>query len=410
MIKYLIFLLLPFAGSPIAAQEYCRRQLNNALSSTAEDDFNNYVFTFKAAGKHLNTDIKTIPVVIHIIYDNPADSLPLAQVQSQITATNLDLRRQNADTIKTRAEFRPAAADMHIEICLAAKTPDGQPTPGVVWHHIPGFDGDFAAVMAQNEWDPQRYLNVWTDPGVPGGASTFAWQAGETGDGIIIGSKVLGTIGDLNPGQEGGGVFTHELGHYLGLYHTFHGGFQYLGNCNFPPCDSTCDRVCDTPLDWDLPFSAELCDPGFRLCDDGTSYYVQNENFMAYSNDTCTNMFTIDQRIRMRAALDSLRAALCSPANLALAGCIGAVPVHSPVFEKQYFTVFPNPAAGTLNIRHTFSDASALLINDALGKPVARFTGIRNSHEIALDHLPGGVYFLYLLAENQILRTTLIKQ
>src|SRR5437764_381621 len=68
-----------------------------SINSAREDAFNQYVIKFKKQGKHLNTDLKIIPVVIHVIYRNNADrqQITMARIRGQIDATNKQLRRLN---------------------------------------------------------------------------------------------------------------------------------------------------------------------------------------------------------------------------------------------------------------------------------------------------------------------------
>jgi hypothetical protein len=300
-----------------------RCEIDCLAGCDAETAFNEYVRRFRDDGGHLATDVKILPTVVHVIYDDEADRISVERVISQIVATNADLRRRNADADQTRPMFREAAADTHIEVCLASRDPDGETFEGVVWHHVPGYtEAMLNDLRIETQWNPHRYLNVWVTPLGLGGNATQPWEAGTVLDGFWVSTRQFGTIGDdLKEGFTGGGVFTHELGHYLGLYHTFEDGFAYLGRCDFPDCETTGDHVCDTPLDWNLAVSAEQCEEGRRECEDGTVFYTQSENFMAYAYDDCTNMFSRDQRTRMRAALADRRASLVSAQNLAATGC-----------------------------------------------------------------------------------------
>jgi hypothetical protein len=377
------------------------------IQSDGEAAFNDYVRRFVAAGKHLNTDVKTIPAVVHIIYDNLTDSLPLERAQSQIEAMTQCFRRQNPDTLKTRPPFKALAADCQVEFCLAGRTPQGQPATDVVWHKSPGFIGDsLLTLMQQTQWPPLRYLNIWVTPGGEGGSSSLPWEVGSNTDGFWVGAQQFGTVGhNLKGGFEEGGASVHEAGHYLGLWHTFHNSTQYLFNCDFPPCDSTGDYVCDTPLDWELAWAAEQCPDGERGCPDGSSFLTMRENFMAYAFDTCSTIFTHGQRIRMRAALDSLRAELVSPANLVATGCQSSVVAEERAIAGTFFDVFPNPASRFLKIRFLkiLASEAQLRLTDGFGSVIFEEKIPPAVAEWRVDlqpGIPGGIYFLEINSEG----------
>src|SRR3954469_8704442 len=136
-----------------------------SINSTGEPAFNDYVVKFKKQGKHLNTGLKIIPVVIHVIYRNNADrqQITMARIQSQFDATNKQLRRLNANADETRKIFLPVAADCNIQVCLATRKPDRSSFNGVVYHHYPNYVQlrDIDAIRAATILDPDRYLNVW---------------------------------------------------------------------------------------------------------------------------------------------------------------------------------------------------------------------------------------------------------
>jgi hypothetical protein len=98
---------------------------------------------------------------------------------------------------------------------------------------------------------------------------------------VMTGSSMPGgSASDYNEGD----TATHEVGHYLGLEHTFENG-----------CDAPGDYVADTPPQ-DSP--SEGCPVGRDSCPGGGVDPIRN--FMDYSYDSCMTEFSTDQSIRMQ--------------------------------------------------------------------------------------------------------------
>jgi hypothetical protein len=98
-----------------------------------------------------------------------------------------------------------------------------------------------------------------------------------------------------------GRTLTHEVGHYLGLFHTFEGG------CSTSACHTTGDRICDTASEANPEFG---CPAGAVSC---SSTPDPIHNYMDYTDDTCMTNFTQEQTRRMRCTLQSYRPLLAQP-------------------------------------------------------------------------------------------------
>jgi hypothetical protein len=88
-----------------------------------------------------------------------------------------------------------------------------------------------------------------------------------------------------------GATATHEVGHWLGLYHVFQGG-----------CTGAGDQVSDTPPQGT---ATSGCPVGKDTCSGGGVDSIHN--WMDYSTDACMDRFTTGQNTRANALYSQLR-------------------------------------------------------------------------------------------------------
>ncbi|GAA5100416.1 hypothetical protein GCM10023210_38930 [Chryseobacterium ginsengisoli] len=262
--------------------------------------------------KSQNGGIITIPVVVHVIHSGQAlgsaPNITDNQVKSQITVMNNDYRKM-ASTPGFNSN--PVGADTMIQFALAKVDPNGNPTDGIDRVNLCQTSWATTAiddyVKPLTIWDPTKYMNMWSvnfaDSSLLGYAQ-FPSSSGLPGldanggyantDGVVanystFGSSDYGTGFFLNAPYDKGRTMTHEVGHFLGLRHIWG--------------DATCgtDYCADTPTAHEDNYT---CDTSIPSCDD-PSVFEMVQNYMDYTNDTCMNIFTINQKDRITAVMNN---------------------------------------------------------------------------------------------------------
>lgn len=238
-----------------------------------------------------------IPVVFHIIQrSNGVGFIPESRILSQIEVLNEDFQALAG----TPGED---GIDARIRFVLAQTDPDGNPSSGInyytnnQWFNDPG-PGRFNPMMNALAWDPNRYLNIYTNDsdGALGYASFPQQSAGQTQDGVVLLHSSVGRNAPNGGIYNQGRTATHELGHYFGLFHTFQDG---CGNSNNP--FGSGDRIADTPQH---PSPDNSCQPRQSQCGTGLTPV---ENYMNYSPDSCMYEFSPQQINRMRCSIINYR-------------------------------------------------------------------------------------------------------
>jgi PKD repeat protein len=297
----------------------------DSILRSKHSSFGSIVDFEKWMAKKLNTSnsqskllpVYTIPVVFHVIHaGNPIGvggvNLSQNQINSQITVLNEDFRKitgSNGDNND------PNGADTEIEFCLALTDELGNvlSEPGINringpnqgWGSLPystGLIDQF--IKPATQWDPEKYMNVWITE-IQGGVlgyAQFPEASGLSGlpnnpqvantDGVVLNYYTVGAFPNnpFNSPYNLGRTASHEIGHFLGLRHIWG--------------DGTCsvdDYCSDTPLcSGPYQSSGPSCNSVIQC---GNARMI--ENYMDYSDDQCMNIFTNDQKNRMRVVLQN---------------------------------------------------------------------------------------------------------
>lgn len=295
--------------------ERLRQQYPNMMGSQEYEDWLRPKIEAYKASRLLNPDetnvVLTIPVVVHVFNNGEpigtGPNITDAQINSQITVMNIDYRNLAGSTI-------PAAADVEVEFCLAQQDPNGLPTDGINRVNIgqngitetslPDAQNQMDALKPSSIWDPSKYMNMWS-VAFNGGSGLLGYAQFPGGpantDGVVSDYRFFGSS-DYDDGSfilsapfDKGRTMTHEVGHFLGLYHTFQDG-----TCTD---DYTTGDLCaDTP---GVATANYNCPTGTDSCPTPPGNPDMIENYMDYTDDACMDTFTADQKARIVTTLNN---------------------------------------------------------------------------------------------------------
>ena len=343
------------------AQQFCGFDALHVLHRGDEAAYNERVLERLSGNFERSGETLTFPVVVHIIHNNGPENIEDALVIDAIEFLN--------DAFSNNGYYQnELGVQTGIQFCLAAVDPEGAFSSGI--ERVESELTDVLVPAQESElkslsyWDATQYLNIWVveeitreaDNEAVVGFATFPTMHGEALDGIVVESTAMGSSPSATA------VVAHEVGHYLGLYHTFQGG------CPNADCFTSGDLVCDTPPDASA-FNT-LCFDGTNSCstdEDDTSVnnpfrsvalgglgdqFDMQTNFMDYANLACFERFTEGQANRMQAVLLEVRMSLlegdrCTgPCDLPIEVNIASTPLELEVGGSVVFTNASTNAVG----------------------------------------------------------------
>ncbi|KAG2006340.1 metalloprotease [Coprinopsis cinerea AmutBmut pab1-1] len=282
IIKPYLALLVAFSSSfgAVTAQRRCGSEISAAKQAALEADFQANQASTAASTSELGRLRPTFNVVWHVISRDgtpEGGDISDAAINDQIgvlntafrpTGLRFNLRKVTRHANETWFSFAVPESPIQTEMKTALR--EGGATDLNVYSV--GFE------------DPTWFGLL--------GYATFPsdYRKAPKDDGVVVFHESLpgGRAAPYNLGQ----TLTHEVGHWLGLYHTFQGG-----------CEGRGDAVIDTPAE---ATPASGCPVGRDTCPGGGPDPVQN--YMDYSDDACMTTFTPGQVVRMLAQTIAFRA------------------------------------------------------------------------------------------------------
>ena len=313
----------------------------------------------------------TIQVALHVIHDGAQGNVSDEQIEEQV-------RELNHNFLGTGYRFSLASVD---------RTDDGR------WFRLLPGTGEEKHMKQALAIDPAHRLNVYTCS--PGhdllGWSYFPFSFPEDNfmHGVVIhyGSLPGGPIVPYNLGR----TLTHEVGHYLGLLHTFQGG-----------CSEPGDYVADTPAEATPNY---LCPDSRNTCPAPGDDPIHN--YMDYSPDACYTEFTAGQDVRMDAIVPFYRPSLLDARLAFEPPAVPAAGVPDMPRVLAFRGGWPNPFRDETVLRFSLP-ASAhvqLRVYDVAGHLVASVIDAMmppgdHSAPFRAAKLPAGLYFAKLRVDD----------
>lgn len=244
--------------------------------------------------RRVATQTYVLPVVFHVIHNGGIENISDEDIYNSLDMLNNAFANQGA-------YFDISGVDTKIAFCLAKTDDAGNLFTGIKRYQSPYTDmsltGSFEYLNDVAIFDHSKYLNIQIVKNACLGSNCNIAGFGGP-DRAVIQAKSLFTS-----------TFMHEIGHYLGLKHTFQGG------CKNDDCLEDGDSVCDTPPDAQTfdgcPDGANSCstdshdtrsinpfrDPSLGGFGDQPD---NNTNYLDYNFASCRKMFTAGQKDRMR--------------------------------------------------------------------------------------------------------------
>ncbi len=342
-------------------------------------------------------DSIVIPVVVHVIYKDAVQHITKAQIESQIRILNEDFsRREGSNGFNTNE----VGADTKIRFALAKRDPKGQPTKGIVYKSTNIMQFNIAEEKMKScltggddPWPSDSYLNIWVCnlEQLYLGYSSFPGEPAEL-DGIVCDFEYFGDIGTVVPPYHLGRTATHEVGHWLGLFHTWGDDEYSLDKC------AGSDFIQDTP-NQETPSTS--CYVGNHpSCNNENQGGDMYQNYMDYTDDACMNIFTQGQASKMLTVLTCVRS------NILFSNALKTVGINET--KAIQLIAYPNPTDGVLHFDLDSDAPKNIKVYNNLGQ-LLQYQNNTLTNEIDISDFQSGIYLVEIKTNSLTYMTRVSK-
>ncbi|MFN8284213.1 MAG: PKD domain-containing protein [Chitinophagales bacterium] len=301
--KFLTYVLFCFLFSHLVlntnAQELpCANEIfnTNQLKDTAFLSYLKQLNLSSNTNSRLSGNTLVIPIVVHVLHlgepVGTGSNISDDQIYEAVRGANERWKNIAGDGV-----------DMEVQFCLAQFDPNGNPSNGIDRRDASGIprytdigigyiEGALAGEIGSDElqtknlsnWRHDYVYNIWVVHKIAGGwggYAVFPLFTQYPTDGVVI------TAGSMRYTSS---TLAHEIGHGMGLFHTFQGSSETVCPSN-GNCSTQGDQVCDTP-----PHKKQDCTSS--NCNNSPDSFLSFKNIMSYCGGR--GIFTEGQKTRVR--------------------------------------------------------------------------------------------------------------